>query len=367
LRDACGIDVTASNLNIPADGSRFEPLIGNPGDGQSPHCAIVDEYHEHADDSLYTTMITGMGARLQPLMFIITTAGYNIEGPCYDKRRDVIAMLEGTLPNDELFGVIYTVDADDDWTSVDSLIKANPNLGISVYRDNLISLQRQAITSPRFTNKFKIKHLNVWVTAKAAFFNMESWKNCEDAGLTLEQFRGHECVLGLDLARKIDMNSMARVFWRDIDGKRHYYCISPKFWIPEDTAYNNDEPGSAERWQKWLGTGHLYTTDGAEIDYREILAEAIETRNTCVVTASAIDPAGATALSHDLDDEGMHPISITQNFTQMSDPMRELEAAIASGRFHHDGNPIMTWCIGNVVGKHYAGNDDVVRPVKEKA
>ncbi|MGL5237037.1 MAG: terminase large subunit [Plesiomonas shigelloides] len=367
LCEAKGIEVNASNMNIPADGSRFEPLIGNPGDGQSPHCALVDEYHEHDDDALYTTMVTGMGARRQPLMYIITTAGYNIEGPCYDKRREVIAMLEGTIPNDELFGIIYTIDPEDDWTSPDSLRKANPNFGVSVFEDYLISQQRRAIASPRFTNKFKIKHLNVWVSAKSAFFNMEKWKACADESLTLEQFHGCECTLGLDLARKLDMNSMVSVFWREIDGKRHYYCIAPKFWIPEDTAFNNDEPGSAERWQKFIASGHLYTTDGAEIDYREILEEAKLVRATAVIKQSAIDPAGATALSHDMDSEGLNPISITQNFTQMSDPMRELEAAIESGRFHHDGNPIMTWCISNVVGKHYAGNDDVVRPVKESA
>ena len=95
LVEHAGIEVNASNMNRPDDGSRFEPLIGNPGDGASPSCAIVDEYHEHDTAVLYETMLTGMGARRQPLMFIITTAGSNIEGPCYDKRRQVIEMLEG--------------------------------------------------------------------------------------------------------------------------------------------------------------------------------------------------------------------------------------------------------------------------------
>jgi phage terminase large subunit-like protein len=97
LCEAFGITVNASNLSRIADGARFEPLIGNPGDGASPSCAIVDEYHEHDTDSLYTTMLTGMGARKQPLMWAITTAGYNIEGPCYDKRREVIDILNGTV------------------------------------------------------------------------------------------------------------------------------------------------------------------------------------------------------------------------------------------------------------------------------
>lgn len=367
LLEHFGIEVNASNLNIPADGARFEPLIGNPGDGQSPSCAIVDEYHEHDSDDLYTTMITGMGARRQPLMWIITTAGYHIDGPCYDKRREVIEMLAGTVPDDELFGIIYTIDEGDDWTCPEVLAKANPNMGVSVFSEFLLAQQAKAIKSARFANIFKTKHLNVWVSAKAAYFNMAAWKACEDRSLTLAQFDGQELILSFDLARKLDMNAMARLFWRDIDGKRHYYSIAPQFWVPEDTVFNSDNRRLAERYQKWMNLGELSTTEGAEIDYREILAEAKEAAAAGNVLEVPLDPAGATALAHELADEGMTPITITQNYTNMSDPMRELEAAIQSGRFHHDGNSLLTWCIGNVIGKHLPGNDDVVRPVKESA
>lgn len=365
LMEAAGIEVNASNMNKPGDGSRFEPIIGNPGDGASPSCAIVDEYHEHDSDALYTTMLTGMGARKQPLMFTITTAGYNIEGPCYDKRREVVEMLDGTVPNDELFGIIYTLDEGDDWKDPAVLAKANPNIGVSVYQEYLESQQRRAIQQARFTNIFKTKHLGLWVTAKTGYFNVAQWEALKDTSLTLEQFEGQPCVLAFDLARKLDMNSMARLFWRDIDGKRHYYSVAPRFWVPEDTVNNTDNRRMAERYQKWVNAGLLLQTDGAEIDYREILEEAKLANQINPVQCSPIDPHGATNLSHQLDDEGLTPITITQNHTNMSDPMKELEAAIASGRFHHDGNPIMTWCIGNVIGKTLPGNDDVVRPIKQ--
>lgn len=365
LVEHMGIEVNAQNLSLPEDGSRFEPVIGNPGDGASPSCAIVDEYHEHQSASLYETMLTGMGARKQPLMFIITTAGADIEGPCYDKRREVVEMLEGSVPNEELFGWIWTIDEGDDWTDPRVLAKANPNLGVSVYQEYLESQQQRAIRTARFTNTFKTKHLNVWVTAKSAFYNLEQWRACADETLTLEQFEGQTCTLGFDLARKLDMNSMARLFYRDIDGRRHYYCVAPKFWVPEDTVRDSDNQRMSERFQKWVNTGHLNETPGAEIDYREILAEAVEANKLAPVECSPIDPHGATNLSHHLDEEGLTPITIVQNYTHMSDPMKELEAAIASGRFHHDGNPIMTWCIGNVIGRHLAGNDDVVRPIKQ--
>nr|DAH83221.1 MAG TPA: Large Terminase [Caudoviricetes sp.] len=365
LIEHLGIEVNAENMSRPEDGSRFELLTGNPGDGASPSCALVDEFHEHDSAALYETMITGMGARRQALMFIITTAGSNIEGPCYDKRREVIEMLTGVVPNDELFGWIWTIDEGDDWTSPKILAKANPNFDISVYADYLISQQQKAIKTARFTNTFKTKHLNVWTTAKEGYFNAESWRACEDRSLSLEQFQGQECVLGFDLARKLDLNSMARLFWRDIDGRRHYYSVEPKFWVPEDTVIDSDNRRMAERYQKWVNTGHLDQTEGAEVDYREILAAAIEANKLAPVIFSPIDPSGATNLSHQLDDEGLSPVTITQNFTNMSDPMKELEAAIMSGRFHHDGNPIMTWCIGNVIGKNLPGNDDVVRPIKQ--
>lgn len=367
LCDAFGVEVNASNMNRPEDGARLEPLIGNPGDGASPSCAIVDEYHEHDTDALYTTMLTGMGARRQPLMWAITTAGYNIEGPCYDKRREVIEMLNGTVPNDELFGVIYTVDEGDDWTDPAVLRKANPNMGISVYSDFLLSQQKRAMNNARQANVFKTKHLNIWVSARAAYFNLVSWRNCEDETLTIEQFEGQPCYLSFDLARKLDMNSMVRIFTRDIDGRRHYYCIAPKFWVPYDTVYSTDtdHQRTAERFQKWVNSGHLEVTEGAEIDYRVILEEAKAVNRQNPVEESAIDPHGATNLSHHLADEGLTPITIVQNYTNMSDPMKELEAAIEAGRFHHDGHPILTWCISNVVGKYLPGNDDVVRPIKE--
>lgn len=365
LIEAAGIEVNASNINLPADGSRFEPVIGNPGDGASPSFVVIDEYHEHDSSSLYETMLTGMGARRQPLVLIITTAGANIEGPCYDKRRQVIEMLEGITPDDELFGWIFTIDDGDDWTDPKVLVKANPNMGVSVYREYLESQQQRAIRSARFTNAFKTKHLGIWTSAKAGYFNVENWRAGADPTLTLEAFEGQPCVLGFDLARKLDMNSMARLFWRDIDGKRHYYSIAPRFWVPEDTVANTENKRMSERFQAWVNTGHLLTTDGAEIDYREILAEAIDANKIAPVQSCPLDPSGATNLSHQLDDEGLTPVTVTQNYTNMSDPMKELEAAIQSGRFHHDGNPIMTWCIGNVIGKHLAGNDDVVRPIKQ--
>lgn len=364
LRKKFSVVTWAKKLERP-DGSKFEPLIGDPGDGASPSLGIIDEYHEHRDSSLYDTIISGMGSRDQPLVLVITTAGSDIAGPCYVMRDRCVNMLEGTEQEDDLFAIIYTIDKDDDWTSEEAILKANPNAGVSVSLSYLKARQASGIKHARKTNNIKTKHFNIWVSAKESFFNMEAWRKCEDRTLTLEQLLGLDCYYGFDLARKLDLTGMVRVFVKQIDGKTHYYSIGPKFWVPEDTAFNDEDRRTAERYQGWVEAKQLEATDGAEIDYREVLAQATEAHEEAPAQESGIDPHGAANLSHQLDDAGMNPVTLQQSYTHMSDPMKELEAAILTGRFHHDGHPIMTWCVGNVVGKYLPGNDDVVRPIKQ--
>lgn len=365
LQKRFGLKVHAKKLTR-RDGSVFEPVIGQPGDGSSPHIAIVDEYHEHNTSEQYDTFDTGMGSREQPMTLVITTAGTNLMSPCFDLELRVKAMLNGTQ-DDHLFGLLYGIDEDDDWTDPAILKKANPNYGISVKDDYLLAQQQKAINSPNFTNTFKTKHLNMWASAKSAYFNMEKYKECEDKDLSIDFFRGVDCVQALDLARKLDMNSKVRLFWKEIKGKTHWYCIAPQFWVPYEQVFNNENKQLEEIFQRYLTQGYLSVTDGAEIDYRQIKDDVIASHLETPCISVPIDPHGATNLSHHLADEGLEVVTVTQNFTNLSDPMKELEAAINSGRFHHDGNPIMAWHISNVIGKHYQGNDDVVRPVKQKA
>ncbi|WP_334055027.1 terminase TerL endonuclease subunit, partial [Providencia huaxiensis] len=135
------------------------------------------------------TMTTGMGAREQPLTLIITTAGFDIQSPCYDKRSQVTEILEGIRTggaNDQIFGIIYTIDKEDDWKAPEAVIKSNPNCGVSVKYDYLLAKQELGITTPRQTNQIKTKHFNIWVTAKSAFYNMDHWRKAEDKSLKIE-------------------------------------------------------------------------------------------------------------------------------------------------------------------------------------
>lgn len=367
LRSKFNISVWVDSLTRP-DGSLFAPIAGKPGDGDSPHCAIIDEYHEHETDHMYEAMTLGMGARSQPLTLIITTAGTSLESPCYDKDKQVKEMLNGHVPNDRLFGLIYELDEGDDWTDPTNFIKANPNLDVSISYDDLLAEMEVAKQVPRKVNAFKTKRLNIWVSGKSAYYNMTQWHAATDESLCYEDFAGEDYYLGLDLAQRLDLNAGVGVFVREIEGKKHYYCIKPKFWVPEDTVRSTDPKiaKTADRYVKFVEMGVLEATDGAEADYREILASIIDLQEIDKVRVSEIpiDPSGATALSHELQDHGFDPISIRQDYTNMSTPMKELEAALAGGRFHHDGNPVLSWCISNVIGKNLPGSDDIVRPTK---
>lgn len=361
LQEALGAEVWAKALLAPADGSRFEPVIGKPGDGASPSCAIVDEYHEHDTSELVDTMETGMGAREQPLLLMITTAGFNIAGPCYDQEQDAKKVLEGVLDDPELFALIYTIDEGDDWTSPAALRKANPNYGISVDEDFLLAQQRQAMQSASKQTRFKTKHLNIWCSAKSAWLNMLEWKKCEDLTLRREQFKGERCYLALDLASRSDICVLMLVFVRVIDGKQHFYLFGD-YYLPEAAIEGAEKNANAYR--KWVIEGFLQQHDGAEIDFdlieEDMLALVAEYGPEEVV----FDPWRAAQLEQRLTKNGITAVELGAQVKNLSLPMKELESAIKAGRVHHDGNPMLAWMMSNVVAKLDA--KDNIYPRKEK-
>ena len=360
LVDAAGIQINAGSLERPEDGAIFEPIIGDPPDGQSPHCAIVDEYHEHPDSRLYDTMQTGMGARRQPLIFTITTAGYNIEGPCYDLRSRVQDMLLGTVPDDELFGWIWTIDEGDDWTDPKVLAKANPNFDVSVYEDFLISQQTKAINNASRQNSFKTKHLNVWVSARSAFFNMEHWKKRANPDLKFEDFETTPCLMSIDLASRIDIAARVNLFyWVDEQGFIQYRSISPWFYLPEETVFANDEKesGTQKMYQKWQNQGLLEVHDGAENNFKLIAQDLIDDAGRVPLSEVPHDEWGGFQIAKDIEEAGYDAVKIPKIVKTFSPAMRELEAALKSGRFQHDGNPILGWMVGNVVSNEDANGN----------
>ena len=362
LTKLAGIEIMAKNISIPADGSRFEPLIGNPGDGSSPSCAIIDEFHEHDTPDQYETMLTGMGAREQALMFIITTSGFNLAGPCYDKRRQVQQMLDGVMPNEEMFGIIYGIDVGDDWQDPAVLKKANPNFGVSVGADYLLKQQRDAIRYPSRTNAFLTKHLNVWVSARSTWLNMADWHKCGDIQLQLEQFYGKSCWLAVDLASKTDICSLGFLFKDTLESGRTRWTYFTRSYLPEGALQRAGNNRAA--YETWVNSGHLTLMDGDEIDFDQIREDIKDLAALLEITELPYDPWRATQLAHQLMSDGANVVEFRNTVQNMSPAMREWEAAITSGRFRHNGDPVLTWMASNVVAKVDA--KDNLYPRKER-
>lgn len=350
-----GLEVNASNLNTPFDGSKFEPIIGNPGDGASPHCAIVDEYHEHKDSKQYDTMLTGMGARQQPLMLVITTAGDNIAGPCFDDMQTVEKILEGVIEDGRHFGIIYTVDASDDWTAKETLYKANPNIGVSISEEFLLARQKEAIENSRHQGRFKTKHLNIWVSARDAFFNVEKWTNCGDPVLKMADFIGKPCIVALDLASKRDIAAMIFLFYED-----ETVTSFGRYYLPESAIEKEEN----NHYRAWAADGYLVVTDGDMIDLPRIQEDLIDYGSHFDIEEIAYDPWQATQMIINLMEHGATCIEYKPTVNNFSDPMKHLDGMIHAKTFKHDNNPAMTWMISNVVAKIDA--KDNVYPRKER-
>lgn len=368
LRHTFTLDVRAKSILRP-DGSKFEPVIGSPGDGASPSCAIVDEYHEHPDDALLATMETGTGARQQPLILIITTAGENLFVPCYELHKDMVSLLTGGIQGDEydhVFSVIYGIDPGDDWLDPEMLRKANPNYGVSVNPLGLEQSIKVAKNKPAKQNEVKTKHFNVWCFAKTAYFNSLSWAACYDPAMNEADFIGQSCWIGLDLAKKRDLSARARVFKRDIDGKAHYYVFM-RFWLPEDTVTNQEDRELANLYQSWVNSGDLVTCDGNEMDFSLIRDDVIDDSHHFDVVEIPHDPHNATMISHELQNAGLKPVLIPQHGKFLTIPINELEAAIDSGRLHHDGNKVMAWNVANTIVREFNGGNKMPDKESEKA
>lgn len=361
FRDEFGIEVNAKSLVVPSTNSVYIPEIGKPGDGPSPSCYSHDEYHEHQTNAQRSSAKTGMGSRDQPLQIIITTAGDDEFGPCYDARIEATKILNKTIVNNRAFVIIYHIDKDDDWACPLSLIKANPNYDISAKAKYFIGEQQDAINSPDLQSGFRTKNLNQWVGAKLAYFDMQKWAKCADDKMDINDYY-HMCsyVAG-DLSSHIDFTCLMHLFTKMIDGLRHYY-IFPQFYLPV-SAIKKDKTGN---YQIWKDEGLVNFCDGEEIDFQKVEDDIADAWNEHQdIQDVSYDPHKAQQLSQRLRDlEGVVMVEYKQVILTMSQPMKELQGAINSGRLHHSNHKVMNWMIGNVIAKE--DRKDNVYPNKER-
>lgn len=357
LRHKFNVHTTAHSIHVEDTASWFRTLSRDQGgnlDGLNVYGAIVDELHAHKTRDVWDVIETGTGSREDPMMWAITTSGFNRAGICYEQRAYTIKVLQGVVDDPEYFGIIYTIDDGDEWTDEASWIKANPNWDVSVKPDDIRRKARKAMEMAAAQNNFLTKHLNVWVNADTAWLDMRAWDRCSHPELTLEQFEGKPCWIALDLASKLDIASIALLFRQD-----DKYIIFTQNYLPEDAA----EEGRNSQYGGWVREGRLITTSGNVTDYGAIEDDLREMAGRFDVQEIGYDPWQSQYLANNLTEDGLNLSEYRQTVQNMSEPMKELEASVMAGNLRHDSDPVLTWMISNVVA-HLDAKENVY-PRKE--
>ncbi len=366
-----GVEVGERSITQQSTASFFRALASrvNSLDGLNIHLGIIDELHAHPTREVYDSMDTGTGKRDNSLLWCITTAGTNRAGICYDRQDYVQRILEKKCEAETWFGIIYTIDDGDDWATEAALRKANPNWGISVKPSDVLPKLKEAMQLASAAPNFKTKHLNIWVGADAAWMDMQRWNKCADTTLDEKAFAGQKCILGLDLASKLDLLSLSKIFWREEETKiagheetqmkRHYYVFSHNWTNEENLAQSKNS-----QYQGWEADGHLDVCPGATNDYDLVEAYIRDACRKYQVIEVAHDPYQAVELVNHLSADAIVMVEIGQTALNLSNPMKEVEAAVHDGRFHFNGDPVLSWAISNV-SCHVDRNDNIF-PGKER-
>lgn len=352
-----GLTKQAHSVTVMKTGSVLMPKSaeGSTLDGLNTHIAVIDELHAHKTRELYDVVVTSLGKRRQPLLWVITTAGFDNAGICYEVRTMVTRVLDRTVIDDAQFGIIYTIDPGDDWRTEAALKKANPNWGVSVMPAEVMRLQRTAMELPSSQNNFKTKHLDVWCSASAAWMDSDAWAACEDTGLDLADFEGCPCWIGLDLAAKNDITAKVRLFPYK-DG----FAVFAEYYLPKISI----EKATNSQYSGWEIEGRLTATDGAMTDMKVVEEGLREDLSRFDVQAIGFDPWNALSLSTSLANDGAPMVEYRNTVEKFSDPMKRVEAMVQGGKLRHGDDPVMRWMMGNVVAKRDA--KDNIFPRKER-
>jgi len=352
------ISVYRYNLHSLHNFSKFEALASDSDrlDGLNPHCAIIDEYHAHKYADLLNNLKSGMVARKNPLMFIITTAGFDKESPCFFERKVCVDILRGIKNQDNKFAVIYTLDDGDDWQDEKNWIKANPNLGISVDVDNMRKELKSVKNNDREIINYKTKNLNIWMSSSISWLKDDIWQACDKSNeFDIDDLDGQLCYAGLDLASHVDINAFV-LFFPD-EPVNHLIC---HFWVPEEKM---KERSDKVDYYYWYQKGYLKVTPGSVIDIDYLASDILEIAHRYNLQSIAIDPAKAYhGVIQALQKEGLKMSEFRQGFISMSAPTREFERLITGKKLNHFGNPVLRWMNSNVeLAMDAAGNIKVDR------
>ncbi len=348
------IQVQARSLFDTTTMSKFEPLSSDYDsfEGKNPYCAIIDEYHAHSDSLLFDNISAASVARDRSLIWIITTAGFNKESPCYHFRKMCIDVLEGRIQDDGLFSIIFTLDEKDDWNNPEVWIKSNPNLGVSVFPDKIQDLYQKAKNSTTSEVGFKTKNLNIWTDSSSVWIPDDRWQQCNQISQDelLEKVKGQQCWGAIDLSTTKDISVFALLFKLD-----KFYFL-PFFFLPGMTMIERVRRDHVN-YDKWIREGWVIETDGDVVDYDVMRAKINELAKKYKIKSIQYDRWNSSQLVTNLMSDGANMQPFGQGYQSMSNPTKELEKYILKKEFEFGGNPVMRWMNSNIeIRKDEAGN-----------
>lgn len=350
FRQHFGVVEYRQHLEVPSTSSVLKALSADAHtlDGLNPSCAIVDELHAHRTRAVWDVLETAVGARTQPLLFPISTAGSSIGGICYELVTYLHKILERRFTDETFFGINYTIDDEDRdrWWEPEVLRKANPNYGVSVQADDLLAKAKKARHTPAATAAFLIKRLNVWTNAESPWLASEDWDACARPGLRLEDCIGMPCRISVDLAQARDIASVMVGF----DAPDGSFIVFGRHYMPEDTV----EASPIAQMGAWVASGHLIATEGNVADYQRIEDDVVALYEQCRAREILFDPALASRMMPQImrrigDVEGETVLVVPQNVATLGPAMTLMEELVLSRKLGHDGDPVLAWMVSNVV------------------
>lgn len=347
---------------IEAGASVFKPLASNADaqDGFNPSAVMFDELHAQASREQWDVLESGFGARQQPLLSAITTAGFILDGICTEIRDYLVSVVEGRREDDDVFGYVYTLDEGDDVFDERNWIKANPGLGQSKTIDYLRGMARKAKALPSALANFKTKDLNIWCNDAEGWFDLDVWdkgKKPFDPAL----LAGRACYGGLDLASTRDLTALALVFPPDESGGEWHVLVW--VWCPRaKVEAQEDDAAPYDRWEK---EGWLTVTEGDVTDYKPVMDTIRQVCRDYEVKEVGFDKWNALQIINELIEEDIPLVEVPQNTGGMYPGSKKLEELVYARRLRHNGNPLLRWCAGNVA-LLYDSNDNF-RPDKKKS
>lgn len=329
---------TASRLIVYETMSVFAAL-GRDSDtehGLNPSAVLLDELHIHQDRGMLDAMETAIGAREQPIIWYITTAGVAGASIYNETDERMRKALDGRAPNERSFVYIACLDEDDDWRDSSLYIKANPSLGHTVQLAELEAERDKAITTPGRRNSFIRLRLDTDTQAETAWLDMNKWDGCAAETLT----RTGRTHMGVDLGGRQDLSAAGKVTRDDAGG----IDVDVRFWMPADCVQDAEERDGVP-YRAWIEEGWIQATPG---DYRddEAIAEDLLTFGVGADEYD-LDTWNSTTLLPKIAATGVEAVLIPQTFPSLSPAVGEVERAITTGQFSHLGNPVLRWMISN--------------------